>query len=87
MRDLLAGGRVLDWILAGMVVEGCGLFLLYRLAGRGVAPAAVLPNLCSGFCLLLAMRLALGGGWWGYVCAALLGALCWHLADLRRQWR
>ncbi len=87
MKDLLANGHVLDWILAGMVLEACGLAALHRLKGRGVAPGAFLPNLCSGLCLILAMRLALGGAWWGFVSLALLGALCLHVADLRRQWR
>ncbi len=87
MRALLADGFVLDAILAAMVLEACGLAALHRLTGRGVAPAAYLLNLCSGLCLLLAMRLALGGAWWGYVSSALLGALCLHLGDLWRQWR
>ena len=86
MRDLLADGRVLDAILAGMGLEACFLVALHRLTGRGVAPACLLPNLCSGLCLLLAMRLALGGAWWGFVSLALLGALCLHVGDLWRQW-
>ncbi len=87
MKDLLANGHVLDWIIAGMVLEACGLVALHRLTSRGVSPGALLPNLCSGVCLLLAMRLALGGVWWGYVSLALLGALCLHVGDLWRQWR
>ena len=87
MKALLADGRVLDGILAGMGLEACVLVALYRWGGRGVAPVAVLPNLGSGMCLLLAMRLALGGAWWGWVSLALLSALCLHLGDLRRQWR
>ena len=86
MKHLLADGQVLNWILAGMVLEACALVALYRLKGTGVRPRALLPNLCSGMCLLLAMRLALGGAWWGVVSLALLGALCLHLWDLRRQW-
>jgi Na+-driven multidrug efflux pump len=87
MKALLADGRVLDWIIAGMVCEGVGLVLLYRLRGRGIPPAALLPNLLAGLCLLLAMRLALSGAWWGFVSAALLAALVFHLAELKRDWR
>ena len=87
MNALLANGHVLDWILAAMLLEGAGLTLTYRLTGRGVRPAVLLANLCSGMCLLLAMRLALGGAWWGFVSAALLGALCFHAGDLARQWK
>lgn len=86
MSGLLAHGRVLDFIIAGMVFEGLGLTVLFRLHGRGVSPRALLPNLVSGACLLVAMRLALSGQWWGFVAAGLLGALLMHLLDLRLRW-
>ncbi len=86
MTALLVHGRVLDFILAGMVCEGVGFSLLWRVARRGVAPSALLWNLGSGMCVLLAMRLALSGAWWGLVSAALLGALGLHVCDLRRRW-
>ena len=47
----------------------------------------VLPNLVSGGFLLLAVRAALGGAWWGWVSLCLLAALIGHLEDLRRAWR
>jgi len=72
----------IDWILAGMVLEAVALLLLHRRFGR-----AMLPNLAAGACLLLAMRLALGGVWWGWVSASLLGALASHATDLRTRWR
>ena len=86
MSALLAHGRVLDFIIAGMAVEGLVLTALFRVRGRGVPPAALLPNLVSGACLLLAMRLALAGQWWVFVAAGLLGALLMHLLDLRLRW-
>ena len=86
MADWFASGRVLDVILAGMAVEGAALVALWRFARRGVAPGALLPNLFSGMCLLLAMRTGLGGFWWGWTSLPLLGALLLHLADLRRRW-
>ncbi len=82
----MAHGRVLDFILAGMLCEGMALVLLFRVRGRGVAPSGLVWNLGSGLCLVLAMRLALGGAWWGFVSGGLLGALVLHLVDLRRQW-
>ena len=86
MTALLVHGRVLDFILAAMLCEGVGFSVLWRLGGRGVAPGALLWNLGSGMCLLLAMRLALGGAWWGLVSGALLGALVLHLTDIWRHW-
>lgn len=76
----------LDGILAGMAAEAILLTLLYRRTGRGIAPDALLPNLFAGATLLLAMRLALVGAWWGWVSLALLAGLAGHLADLRQRW-
>ncbi len=86
MTAWFASGRVLDLILLAMLGEGVALVLGYRVFRRGVPPAACLPNLAAGMCLLLAMRLALAGAWWGYVSAALLGSLVCHLGDLRARW-
>ena len=86
MNALFADGHILDFILAGMVLEGVGLSALHAWRGRGVAPGAFLANLASGMCLLLAMRLALAGAWWGLTAAALLGALVFHVGDLMRNW-
>lgn len=81
MTELLATGRVLDAILAGMAIETAVL------AWRGVALRLVLPYLGSGMAMLLAWRLAVGGAWWGWIsaCLALAGLL--HLLDLRRRLR
>ena len=87
MSASVASGRVLDLILLGMVLEGASLTLLFRTRGRGVRPGALWPNLRSGMCLLLAMRAGLAGAWWGWVSLPLLGALAFHVADLRRLWR
>lgn len=86
MNALFADGRIIGWILAGMVLEGIGLTAFHAWQGRGVAPKLFLANLASGMCLLLAMRLALGGAWWGFSAAALLGALVFHVTDLARNW-
>ena len=87
MAELFASGRVVDLIVAGMVLEGVGLVAYHRATGRGIAPGRVLPNLVSGGFLLLAVRAALGGAWWGWVSLCLLAALIGHLEDLRRAWR
>jgi hypothetical protein len=87
MTALFSSGRIIDWILAGMVLEGCALAALHGRTGRGVPPWALMPNLLSGMCVLLAMRLVLGGAWWGFASAALLAALGFHVADLAGKWR
>ncbi len=87
MRALLASGRLLDLILAGVVMEAAILVALFRATGRGVRPGDLLANLAAGACLLLAMRLGMAGAWWGWVCACLAGGLACHVADLRTRWR
>lgn len=87
MSAWFANGRVLDLILLGMALEGASLTLLFRTRGQGVPPGALWPNLLSGMCLLLAMRAGLAEAWWGWVSLPLLGALAFHVADLRRLWR
>jgi len=87
MTNLFAGGGILDWILAGMGLEAVALVALHSWHGKGVTPQALLPNLASGACVVLAMRLALGGEWWGFSSAALLGALAFHVVDLAGKWR
>ena len=86
MAAWIVSGRVLDLILAGMVLEGVVLAALWRRRRRGVAPGALLPSLLSGMCLLLAMRAGLAGAWWGWVSLPLLAALCGHVIELRRNW-
>ncbi len=86
MTALFSSGRIIDWILVGMVLEGCALAAVHGRMGRGVAPRVFLANLLSGMCVLLAMRLVLGGAWWGFASAALLAALVFHVADLAGKW-
>lgn len=85
MTELFASGRIVDLILALMMLEGA-LLLAYRLrTGRGLAPADLAVNLLAGACLLLALRGALVGAGWGWIAICLAAALPAHLADLRRR--
>lgn len=87
MTELLASGRIVDLILATMVLEGIVLIAYNRRTGRGVAPVDLLINLLAGMCLLLALRAALTGLSWRWTAAWLAAALLAHLADLWRRWR
>ena len=87
MAEWFASGRLLDAILVGMALEGVALVALWHIWQRGVRPSALLPNLCSGMCLLIAMRVgANAGAWWGWISLPLLGALLGHVTDLRLRW-
>lgn len=82
-----ASGRIVDAILAFMVVEAVLLIAWRARTGRGIAAADLLANLAAGATLLLALRAALAGAAWSWVAAALMAALVAHVADLSRRWR
>ena len=86
MTALFASGHVVDAILLLVLAEAAALIALHRATGRGPPPAALLPNLAAGACLLLALRLALHGAPWPLLALCLLGSLAAHLADLRGRW-
>jgi len=87
MSALFASGHIVDMILALTLAEAVAVLLFHRGTGRGPAPADFLVNLLSGIWLLLALRAALTGSWWGWIALCLLGSLLSHLADLARRWR
>ena len=87
MAELFASGRLIDLILMLVVVEAAVLLLAWRYARRGIAPGDLLPNLCAGAFLLLALRVTLGGGGWMIACGCLAAAGLAHLIDVSRRWR
>jgi hypothetical protein len=84
--ELFRSGRIIDLILAAVVLEGAILWTYRRVTGRGPRIAGLLANLASGACLLLALGLALRGAEWELTAAWLAAALLAHLADLRDRW-
>ena len=70
----------------GVVLEAALLVVWHRRTGAGVAAADLLPNLAAGFCMLLAVRAALGGAAWVWIAVALAGSGVAHVFDLRRRW-
>jgi hypothetical protein len=87
MADLFASGRLVDLILTLVVLEAAALLLYWRLARRGIAPFDLLPNLCAGAFLLLALRATLAGGGWMIASGCLAAAGLAHLTDVYRRWR
>jgi hypothetical protein len=87
MAELFANGHLIDLVLALVVLEAAGLLLTWQYCRRGVAPVDLLPNLCAGAFLLLALRITLGGGGWMPACGCLAGAGVAHVIDIGRRWR
>ena len=80
MSDLFASGRIVDVVLLLVAAEAVVILAWRRRAKPGAG--ALLVNLASGACLMLALRAALVGAHWTWLALALLGALAAHLADL-----
>jgi hypothetical protein len=87
MAELFANGRLIDLVLIVVAVEAAVLLLVWRYAKRGIAPGDLLPNLCAGAFLLLALRVTIGGGGWMVACGCLAAAGLAHLIDVHRRWR
>jgi hypothetical protein len=87
MAELFASGRFVELILGIVAIEAALLLIFWRSTGRGVSPGDLLPNLCAGAFLLLALRLSLGGAGWELCCGSLAAAGASHLVDLNRRWR
>jgi len=87
MADLFASGRLVDFILIVVALEAALLMFYWRYARRGIAPGDLLPNLCAGAFLLLALRLTLSGAGWMLASFCLAAAGMAHLFDISRRWR
>ena len=87
MAEIFASGRLVDFILALVVIETAVLLMYWWNSRRGIAPGDLLPNLCAGAFLLLALRVTLAGGSWMAACGCLAAAGISHLFDLSRRWR
>ena len=87
MSALFANGRIIDLILGFTVLEALALAAFYRRTGHGIAPTDLVINLAAGASLMLAVRAALVGAWWGWIGLCLGASLITHLADLTRRWR
>ena len=87
MAELFTSGRLVELILVIVAIEAAFLLIFWRSKGRGVSPGDLLPNLCAGAFLLLALRLSLVGAGWELCCGSLAAAGASHLVDLNRRWR
>lgn len=87
MADLFASGRLVDFILVVVALEAAALLLYWARTRRGVAPLDLLPNLCAGAFLLLALRATLAGSGWMIASLYLSAAGLAHMIDVYRRWR
>jgi hypothetical protein len=87
MDQLFSSGRLVDFVLIVVAVEAVTLCAYWIVAGKGVAPRDLLPNLLAGFFLVLALRLTLSDAGWMPVCGCLAAAGIASMMDISRRWR
>ena len=87
MGDLIASGRLVDLILALVVLEAVLVLGYHTRTGRGVAFVDLLCNQLAGAFLLFALRAALTHAGWAWIAVNLSAALAAHVADLGRRWK
>ncbi len=87
MIAFLESAHLVDLVLVIVAAESVALTLYWQKTHRGIAPAALLPNLLAGALLLLALRLALSNYAWPWYTACLAAAGLANVADLRHRWR
>ena len=85
MAELFASGRIVDLIVALVVVEAAVLIALHRSRRRGPGAATVIAMLVPGVFLLLALRAALTAAPWTTIALWLAAALVAHLTDVARR--
>lgn len=85
--DTLIGPLLVDLILLGVILEAVLLWAWSRGNQRVPAIGILLPNLLSGACLFLALRLTMTGAEAKWVAASLGAALLAHLLDLALRLR
>jgi hypothetical protein len=86
MEGLVTSGRIVDVIIIFMVIEALALLSYRWWTGLGPSPAETITNLSAGFCIVLALRVAVVGGSRIWIVYLLGASLLAHLADMRQRW-
>lgn len=86
MANLFATGRIVDLIVASMLVELGVLIAIRARTHRGIHPFELAVSLAAGMALLLALRSALVGFSWQHTAMWLGLALMAHVLYLKVRW-
>lgn len=86
LQNLVESGRIVDVMLAFIILEIVVLSIIRQRRGGGVAALPLIVNIGAGGSLMVALRFALAGHSWLAITACLLAALVFHVADIRLRW-
>ena len=87
LEDLVTSGRIVDLMLAFIVLEIVALLLIRRFTGSGIATLPLLTNIGAGTSLMLALRADLTDAGWTWIAFFLVAALVFHVSDLAQRWQ
>lgn len=87
LEDLITSGRIVDIMIAFVIVEIVFLLIYERRTGRGVAPYSLLVNVGAGGSLMLGLRAVFSDADWTIIAACLVAALVFHTLDIIQRWQ
>jgi len=87
LEQLVMSGRIVDIMLVFLLLETAWLAWRRQQSGRGPTLAMLMTNAGAGGSLMLALRAVLTGAGLGWIVAALLASLVFHVLDLTLRWR
>jgi len=87
LQSLILSGRVVDLMIALVVIEVLAVTVYKWRSGAGPSLAALIVNLGGGVSLMLALKAALVDAAWQSIVLCLVAALICHVADLALRWR
>jgi hypothetical protein len=87
LQQIITSGRIVDFIIAIMVMEVMACVAWRWHSTRGLSLPEISSMVLAGFFLLLALRSALASADWRWIALFLLGSLIAHLFDLKMRWR
>ncbi|NNM00430.1 MAG: hypothetical protein HKO62_06740 [Gammaproteobacteria bacterium] len=82
VESLITSGRIVDIMLAVVVIEWLALGAWRVIRGNGLGIIGATMMLVPGTCLMLALRGALTGASWQWIALVLIASLFAHLTDM-----
>lgn len=87
LQGLVESGRIVDIMLAVIVVEVAALIAYRVIKRRGLSVASIVLNIGAGGSLMVALKLLYADAGWQLIAAALVASACFHTGDLVYRWR
>lgn len=87
LSNVISSGRIVDIMVAFVVIEVFVLILYWRRTGRGIPTVPLLANIGAGGSLMLALGATLKGYEPNVIAICLVSSLVFHLTDLAIRWK